>query len=194
METIQEMDTRRQRTDVDLNLLGALDVLVQERSVTLAGKRLGLSQPAMSYALARLRELLHDPVLVRTSNGMVPTPRALELAGPVRAALDQLRATLEPARRIRSGAGVGAVQDRADRSRRAGAVAALDPGALRAGAEGRSGDHHLERRSDLARGGAGGRSIWRWGSAPPRTFRRGSTRRRCSRRPSSASRGAGIRS
>jgi DNA-binding transcriptional LysR family regulator len=79
---------------VDLNLLLALDVLVRERSVTHAGKKLGLSQPAMSYTLAKLRELLGDAVLVRTPAGMVPTPRALELAGPVRRALDELGAAL----------------------------------------------------------------------------------------------------
>lgn len=79
---------------VDLNLLVALDALVAERSVTRAGRRLGLSQPAASNALRRLRQTLDDPVLVRTSRGMVPTPRALGLIGPVRKLLAELDAAL----------------------------------------------------------------------------------------------------
>ncbi|HKX46113.1 MAG TPA: LysR family transcriptional regulator, partial [Planctomycetota bacterium] len=79
---------------VDLNLLVALDALVAERSVTRAGRRLGLSQPAVSNALRRLRETLDDPVLVRTSGGMVPTPRASELIVPVRALLAQIESVL----------------------------------------------------------------------------------------------------
>lgn len=73
--------------DMDLNLLRALDVLVRERNVTRAGRALGLSQPAMSNALTRLRQLTGDPVLVRSPEGMLPTPRALEIAEPVRQAL-----------------------------------------------------------------------------------------------------------
>jgi DNA-binding transcriptional LysR family regulator len=80
----------------DLNLLVMLDVLVRERSVTRAGERMGLSQPAMSNALGRLRRLLDDPVLVRTSKGMVPTRRVAELIGPVRKALAELETVLEP--------------------------------------------------------------------------------------------------
>ncbi len=72
---------------MDLNLLRALDVLVRERNVTRAGKALGLSQPAMSNALTRLRQLTGDQLLVRSPEGMLPTPRALELAEPVRQAL-----------------------------------------------------------------------------------------------------------
>jgi DNA-binding transcriptional LysR family regulator len=83
---------------VDLNLLVALDVLLEERSVTKAGERIGLSQPAMSNALRRLRQVLEDPVLVRTSQGMVPTPRAVELIGPVRQALAKLEGALTTAR------------------------------------------------------------------------------------------------
>lgn len=79
---------------IDLNLLVALDVLLEERSVTRAGQRIGLSQPAMSSVLGRLRQVLDDPVLVRTSQGMVPTPRASELIGPVRKALADLEGAL----------------------------------------------------------------------------------------------------
>ncbi len=65
---------------IDLNLLVALDALLAEGSVTRAGRRIGLSQPAMSHALARLRDLLGDPVLVRSPYGMRPTALAAELA------------------------------------------------------------------------------------------------------------------
>src|SRR3954468_10970369 len=64
---------------IDLNLLVALDALLAEGNVTRAAEKLGLSQPAMSHALNRLRALLDDPILVRTPRGMVPTPRAEEL-------------------------------------------------------------------------------------------------------------------
>ena len=73
-----------------MNLLPVLDALLAERSVTRAGARLGLSQPAVSNALAQLRALLGDPLLVRGARGMVPTERALELAAPLRAGLAQL--------------------------------------------------------------------------------------------------------
>ncbi|WP_394830211.1 LysR family transcriptional regulator [Pendulispora rubella] len=79
---------------VDLNLLVALDALLSERSVTRAAQRMGLSQPAMSNALARLRDLLEDPVLVRTGHGMEPTARALDLAAPVHRLLMDARQVL----------------------------------------------------------------------------------------------------
>jgi DNA-binding transcriptional LysR family regulator len=75
---------------LDLNLLIVLDALLAERSVTRAARRLGLTQPATSNALDRLRRALADPLLVRTTHGMTPTPRALALAGPVRTALVDL--------------------------------------------------------------------------------------------------------
>lgn len=79
----------------DLNLLLAFESLMLEGSVTRAAKRINLSQPAMSNALARLRRTFDDPLLVRTPEGMKPTPVALSLVGPVRAALTQLRVALE---------------------------------------------------------------------------------------------------
>jgi DNA-binding transcriptional LysR family regulator len=79
---------------VDLNLLVAFDALVSERSVTRAAQRMGLSQPAMSNALSRLRDLLEDPVLMRTGHGMEPTARALELAAPVHRLLMDVRQAL----------------------------------------------------------------------------------------------------
>ena len=72
---------------IDLNLLVALDALLAERSVTRAADRVGLSQPAMSRALGRLRDLFGDRLLVRTSSGLAPTPRAEALAQRLRAVL-----------------------------------------------------------------------------------------------------------
>jgi DNA-binding transcriptional LysR family regulator len=80
---------------IDLNLLLAFEALVDERHVGRAAKRVGLSQPAFSNAIGRLRARLEDPLFVRTSQGMIPTPRADRLAGPIRAALAQLRQTFE---------------------------------------------------------------------------------------------------
>src|SRR5512142_3225282 len=82
---------------LDLNLLLAFDALVAERSVTRAAHRLGVSQPAMSGSLSRLRALFGDPLFVRGGGEMRPTPRAGQLAGPVAEALGRLRAVLEPA-------------------------------------------------------------------------------------------------
>jgi DNA-binding transcriptional LysR family regulator len=80
----------------DLNLLIVFDAVMQERSVTRAGRRVGLSQPAMSHALSRLRYMLKDQLFVRTPEGMVPTPRAEQLADPLRRALDEMQLALEP--------------------------------------------------------------------------------------------------
>jgi DNA-binding transcriptional LysR family regulator len=81
---------------LDLNLLVVFDAIMRDRSVTRAGQRLGLSQPAMSHALTRLRHMLKDELFVRSPNGMMPTPRAEELATPIRIALDGLQQSLEP--------------------------------------------------------------------------------------------------
>jgi DNA-binding transcriptional LysR family regulator len=81
---------------IDLNLLVVFDAIMRERSVTRAGQRLSLSQPAMSHALTRLRHALKDELFVRSPNGMVPTPRAEQLATPIRIALDGLQQSLEP--------------------------------------------------------------------------------------------------
>jgi DNA-binding transcriptional LysR family regulator len=80
----------------DLNLLIVFDAVMQERSVTRAGGRIGLSQPAMSHALNRLRYMLKDELFVRTPEGMVPTPRAEMLAQPLRSALSEMQLALEP--------------------------------------------------------------------------------------------------
>ena len=80
----------------DLNLLVVFDGLFREGSVTRAGKQLGMSQPALSHALNRLRYLLKDQLFIRTPDGMVPTPRAEQLARPLRHALAQMEHALEP--------------------------------------------------------------------------------------------------
>jgi DNA-binding transcriptional LysR family regulator len=81
---------------IDLNLLIVFDVLMQERAITRAGRRLGLSQPATSHALARLRVMLNDDLFIRSPEGMRPTTRAEQIAEPVRSALRALSITLEP--------------------------------------------------------------------------------------------------
>ncbi|WP_296950590.1 LysR family transcriptional regulator [uncultured Massilia sp.] len=77
--------------DLDLNVLLVLDAMLKYQSVTRAGHALNLSQPAMSAALAKMRNQLGDPLFVRTGHGMRPTPRALQLAGPVKTILDMVR-------------------------------------------------------------------------------------------------------
>src|SRR5215469_6195992 len=81
---------------IDLNLLVVFHSLMTERSVTKAASSVGLSQPAVSNALARLRSHLGDKLFVRSRRTMVPTPRALELAPEIAAALNHLRAALQP--------------------------------------------------------------------------------------------------
>jgi DNA-binding transcriptional LysR family regulator len=76
---------------LNLNLLLALEALLEERNVSRAAARAGLSQPAMSNALRRLRNTFDDALFLRKRGAMLPTPRALELSGPVRSALSQLR-------------------------------------------------------------------------------------------------------
>ncbi len=81
---------------IDLNLLVYLDALLRERNVTQAANQLNLSQPAMSNGLRRLRELFDDPLLVRTSEGMTPTERALELEPVVREVLTSIDRAVQP--------------------------------------------------------------------------------------------------
>ena len=81
---------------IDLNLLVYLDALLRERNVTRAANQLNLSQPAMSNGLRRLRELFDDPLLVRTSEGMTPTERALELEPVVREVLSKIDHAVQP--------------------------------------------------------------------------------------------------
>ncbi|MER5548606.1 LysR family transcriptional regulator [Streptomyces sp. NPDC002589] len=81
---------------MDLNLLRVLDALLQENSVTRAAERLGTSPAAVSRTLARLRRAVGDPLLVRAGQGMVPTPRALELREEVSALLRGCDNVLRP--------------------------------------------------------------------------------------------------
>jgi DNA-binding transcriptional LysR family regulator len=87
MVDIRRADIRK----VDLNLLVVFDVLLRLQSVTRAAEELGMSQPAMSLALNKLRHALGDPLFVRGSRGLSPTRRAESLAVPVRQVLDQIR-------------------------------------------------------------------------------------------------------
>jgi DNA-binding transcriptional LysR family regulator len=83
-------------TSLDLNLLVALDALLREANVSRAAMRIGLSQPAASHALQRLRDLIGDPLLVRNGARMELTPRAQGLRGPLAQALDQVRSLFVP--------------------------------------------------------------------------------------------------
>lgn len=84
----------RQLEALDLNLLLALHWLLTERNVTSAAGRLGMSQPATSRALGRLRDLFDDPLLIKSGRTMVPTPRAEQLAPLVANAVDSMRDVL----------------------------------------------------------------------------------------------------
>ena len=90
MHVIAERNLR----SVDLNLLVVFDALMAERNVTRAAERNGLSQPAVSKALNRLRGMFDDPLFVRRDRSMEPTARALELAGPIHGALADISRTL----------------------------------------------------------------------------------------------------
>lgn len=83
---------------IDLNLLPVLDALLRHRNASRAGREVGLSQPAMSRALGRLRDLLDDPLLVRGPGGLLLSPRAQALQPALAAMLTELRGLLaEPA-------------------------------------------------------------------------------------------------
>jgi DNA-binding transcriptional LysR family regulator len=82
--------------DIDLNLLRTFDALMEQRSVTRAASHLGVTQPAVSHALARLRKALNDPLFIRSPNGLQPTARAEEIAGGIRRGLHEFRDALAP--------------------------------------------------------------------------------------------------
>lgn len=82
----------------DLGLLVSLDALLQEGSVSGAARRVGLSTPAMSHALARIRTRLGDPILVRSGRGMLLTPRAQHIKPQVHSAVEEAKRALEPER------------------------------------------------------------------------------------------------
>ena len=83
-------------SNIDLNLLVYFNVLLREGNVTKAAEHLGLSQPAMSNGLRRLRKVFNDPLLVRTSNGMMPTDKAKELQPLVQQVLSQIELFVQP--------------------------------------------------------------------------------------------------
>ncbi len=79
---------------VDLNLLVVFDTIYQNKNLTKAGEKLNISQPAVSNALLRLRELFDDPLFVRTSQGMLPTPLAEKISVPIGHVLEELKTVL----------------------------------------------------------------------------------------------------
>jgi DNA-binding transcriptional LysR family regulator len=83
--------------NIDFRLLLAFEAIMETRSVTAAAERLDMTQPGLSTALARLRRRFNDPLFVRTSRGMEPTPRAIELAVPLQEALMLIRRTMDRA-------------------------------------------------------------------------------------------------
>jgi len=87
----------RQLSRIDLNLLVALQALLEEENVSRAAERLFISQPAMSKTLARLRETLGDPLFVRGPHGIKPTPRAQELRARLNLVLEDVLALVNPA-------------------------------------------------------------------------------------------------
>src|SRR5262245_16519084 len=89
---------------VDLNLLVVFDALVAEGHATRAANRIGLTQPAVSHALNRLRGLFGDPLFVRSPRGMVPTPLAQDVAPKVRSILEQVEGMLLGGRAFDPGA------------------------------------------------------------------------------------------
>ena len=99
MRDISENELRR----LDLTLLMVLDGALRHRKLTAVAQQLGLTQPAISHALTRLRDILGDPLFVRRANGVQPTPRALALAQPVAQALATLRDALQQGRRFDPG-------------------------------------------------------------------------------------------
>lgn len=82
---------------LDLNLLRVFQAIADERNLTQAGLRLHLSQPAVSYALGRLRQVFDDPLFIRSKSGMQPTPTALEVAKPIARALQAVQDALRHA-------------------------------------------------------------------------------------------------
>ncbi len=81
-------------SQIDLNLLVVFEAIYAEGGVTQAGRRLNLTQPAISHALGRLRHAVNDPLFVRQGQSIVPTPVARQMIGPVRQSLQGLKATL----------------------------------------------------------------------------------------------------
>jgi DNA-binding transcriptional LysR family regulator len=97
IKSVHSLNLSHELTQVDLNLLVVLEALLAERHVGRAGAKLHLTQPAVSHALNRLREIFGDPLFTRTAVGVEPTPRALELTVPLTGILAGIREMLTPA-------------------------------------------------------------------------------------------------
>ena len=95
MDRIHAVNKGLDLSSLDLNLLVVFDAIFKDRNITVAARRVGLSQPAMSSALARLRTAFDDPLFVRTSKGMQPTPHAQLLATPIQHACELVVGALE---------------------------------------------------------------------------------------------------
>lgn len=94
MSGIQAVNKTIPLASLDLNLLVVFDAILKDRNITMAARRVGLSQPAMSSALARLRRTFNDPLFVRTGRGMQPTPYAQVLAPPIQRACELVATSL----------------------------------------------------------------------------------------------------
>ena len=81
--------------NIDLNLFIVFDAIYTEGNLTRAGQIMGITQPAASNALARLRDTFNDPLFIRTAQGMMPTPLAQNIITPVRSALHLLRSSVQ---------------------------------------------------------------------------------------------------
>ncbi len=101
MTMVHEKNLTTRIRNIDLNLLKIFNAVYCERNLSDAAQMLCVSQPAVSNALKRLRELYDDPLFVRTSSGMMPSPRAQDLVGPIQEALKQVDATLSLDERFR---------------------------------------------------------------------------------------------
>jgi DNA-binding transcriptional LysR family regulator len=97
-EKSRRANTRTKRGRIDLNLMLVLLRLIEVRNVSQVASELYVTQPAISNALARLRDLVGDPLLIKTKRGMEPTERALELVQPLRGALGKIQRAVEAAR------------------------------------------------------------------------------------------------
>ncbi len=95
MRIIHPVNTGPGPSSLDLNLLVVFDAILKDGNITGAARRVGLSQPAMSNALARLRKTFDDPLFVRTNKGMQPTPHAQLLAAPIQRACELAISALE---------------------------------------------------------------------------------------------------
>jgi len=95
MDKIHPVNRALDLSSLDLNLLVVFDAIMKDRNISVAARRVGLSQPAMSSALARLRKTFDDPLFVRTSNGMQPTPHAQLLAAPIQRACELVLSALQ---------------------------------------------------------------------------------------------------